>query len=46
VFRKEREVVQEATVTAKNSINVALLVAGVAIVLAAVAVVISVSRSK
>lgn len=45
MFRREREAVVEATATARDSINVALVVAGLAVVLASVAIIISVSRS-
>lgn len=42
IFQREREVLTEATETARDSINVALIVAGLAVVLASAAIVISV----
>lgn len=44
MFRREREAVVDATEAAKNSINVSLAVASVAVVIAAVALVVAVSR--
>ena len=46
MFRAERDAVLAATETAKDSIDVALLVSSVAVALAAVAVVISVRNSN
>jgi hypothetical protein len=44
VFRREREAVMDATVTAKRSVNASLLVASVAVVIALAAVVVAVCR--
>jgi hypothetical protein len=46
MFRREREAVIDAAETAREGINVALIVAGLAIVLASVAIVVSVTRSQ
>lgn len=46
MFKREREAVVEATETARDGINVALIVAGVAVLLAAAAIVICVSKGQ
>jgi hypothetical protein len=44
IFAKERQAIEQATQTASDGINVALIVASIAVAMAAVALVVSVSK--
>lgn len=45
MFKREREAVIDATETAKTSINVALVIASAAVIIAAVALAVAISKT-